>query len=180
MDRILEVWKPSGRKLAELVFYYDALPAGQVVVTGFEPATPPEGTPPDESLLVAVPLGLVAFAHEQLDSVAAVRAFDAGFIGQHLAPLLPEVLGPYQLTYSPRPANWRYVAATPTTVLGIIDVEFSFGKNAKHLRLTSGSSRRCDQHVAADVLTTNIQSIADLLRQQGHTVALADIRRVSF
>ena len=180
MDRILEVLTPSGHKRAELVFHYAAPPTAQVVVTGFQPITLPESTLPDEALLVAIPLGTLSIAHEQLDSVAALRSFDAGFVEQHVVPLLPQPLGAYQLAYSPGPASWRYVAATATTVLGIVDVEFSFGESTKHLRLTSGYSPRADQHVAAEVLTTNVQRIADLLRQQGHTVSLADIRRVSF
>jgi len=162
MDRTLTLIKPSGHKVAELVFSYDEARWANVAIKEFRQLYD-DDDPSDDSKSV-----YESYQHDDklpyqpLDSIEKIRAFDQQYVQQKLGRDLPLPLASYRFEYAADPVLLRYVLTTPRAVVGMVDIRFSFSDNTKQVAFRSAKHPRFDMDLTLTALEPNYGALSQL------------------
>ena len=137
MDRTLKIFKASGHKLAEFVFNYDTARQATARRTEYRQLFD-DDDPDDESKSVYESGSYESYLnYQQFDSIEKIKAFDREYAKKELRDSMSGCLDGYQFVYEPEPVLLRYVLSYPRSVVGMVNVRFSFINNTKEVAFLS-------------------------------------------
>jgi len=178
MDRTLTVFKPSGHKLAEIVFAYDKPQQASAYVTEFRQLYD-DNDPDDESKSVYESGTREHYLnYRQFDSIDQIRAFDREFVRKELGRDLTSPLESHRFEYGEEPIMQRYVAANHFGVIGMANVRYSFSANLKEVSFLSGRSPKFDTEISANSLETNLSCLLRITEYDTPIIHPSDLNKL--